>query len=145
MEDCEFPNVSLSIKYSLRDRKNSKESSFGDDTTNGSLGLTQSDGQSRKYVAWSLIPATLLANSAQIVLTFSYLLYNVLFTRLLAAKEWASMSMSFKPLRVTAPRGQQVSSYRLQLPYSYSVPLLGLSTLLHWLVSNSIFLSITAG
>lgn len=45
-----------------------------------------------------------------------------------------------KPLRVTAPQGQQRSTYYLHLPYRYSVPLIVTSALLHWLVSQSIFL-----
>ena len=38
------------------------------------------------------------------------------------------------------PRGLQRSTYRLQLPYKYGLPLLLLSALLHWLVSQSLFL-----
>lgn len=37
--------------------------------------------------------------------------------------------------------GKQRSSYRLQLPYIYGIPLLIISGTLHWLVSQSIFLA----
>ncbi|KAF6815159.1 hypothetical protein CMUS01_12487 [Colletotrichum musicola] len=42
-------------------------------------------------------------------------------------------------------RGQQTSTYRLQLPYRYSSPLLLMSTLLHWLVSTALFVIVTRG
>lgn len=37
--------------------------------------------------------------------------------------------------------GQQRSTYRLQLPYVYGVPLVIISSGLHWLVSQSLFLA----
>lgn len=42
-------------------------------------------------------------------------------------------------LRVTSPKGAQRSTYWLQLPYTYSLPLLILSSLLSWLASQSLF------
>lgn len=42
-------------------------------------------------------------------------------------------------------RGQQIATYRLQLPYKHSVPLLVLSTLGHWLVSNALFVIVSQG
>ena len=44
-------------------------------------------------------------------------------------------------LRVTEPCGLQRSTYYLQLPYLYAIPLLIVSTLLHRLVSQSIFIA----
>lgn len=93
----------------------------------------------------NMITAVLLANSAQIALSLSYFAYNAIFTRLQAETEWNSFSISYQPLRVTNPHGSQVSSYRLQLPYRYSLPLLAISVLLHWLTSNSIYLNIVEG
>ncbi|KAK3069871.1 hypothetical protein LTR53_011458 [Teratosphaeriaceae sp. CCFEE 6253] len=46
-----------------------------------------------------------------------------------------------KPLRVTTPHGQQRTTYYLQLPYTYSLPLIVASGMLHWLISQSIFLA----
>ena len=46
-----------------------------------------------------------------------------------------------KALRVTQPHGAQRSTYFLQLPYRYSIVLLTTSTLLHWLVSQCLFLA----
>ena len=42
-------------------------------------------------------------------------------------------------LRVTSPKGAQRSTCWLQLPYTYSIPLLILFNLLSWLASQSLF------
>lgn len=55
------------------------------------------------------------------------------------------MSIRYKALRVTNPRGQQNSTYFLQLPYRYSVPLLTIAILLHWVLSGCIYLLVTKG
>jgi hypothetical protein len=87
----------------------------------------------------------LLANTPQLVLSMCYMVYNGLFTRMLAEFEWASFSVRAKPLRTSSGRGQQRSSYRLQLPYRFSIPLIVVSWLLHWLYSNAIYVSIYEG
>ena len=60
---------------------------------------------------------------------------------MLLAKEWSGFAQHRKTLRVTSPKGQQRSTYWLQLPYRYSIPLAATSSILHWLVSQSIFLA----
>lgn len=60
---------------------------------------------------------------------------------MLLAEEWSAYGTKKRFLRVTSPTGGQRSTYRLQLPYRYSVPLLIGSSILHWLVSQSIFLA----
>ena len=89
--------------------------------------------------------STLLANSPQILLSVSYFAYNALYTRIQVEKEWNSYSTNYKPLRVTNPKGEQLSTYRLQLPYHYSIPLAAVSILLHWLVSNTIYVFLIEG
>jgi hypothetical protein len=42
-------------------------------------------------------------------------------------------------------RGLQYSTYRLQLPYKYSIPLIIVSIVLHWLLSNSLYLMASGG
>ncbi|RWA10081.1 hypothetical protein EKO27_g5043 [Xylaria grammica] len=96
-------------------------------------------------IPFSLIQGVLLANSPQLLLSFCYLAYNNLFTRLQMAKEWARFGEGYNSLRVTEPRGQQYSTYRLQLPYKYSIPLIVASAALHWLVSNTIFVFVSTG
>ncbi|KAL5041145.1 hypothetical protein BDW71DRAFT_201611 [Aspergillus fruticulosus] len=56
------------------------------------------------------------------------------------AREWNTFSLEPRGLRVSsAPEGQQRTSHFLSLPYQYAVPLMTLSALLHWLISQSIF------
>ncbi|KAI0016513.1 hypothetical protein F4780DRAFT_797808 [Xylariomycetidae sp. FL0641] len=92
-----------------------------------------------------LISAVLIANSPQLLLSFCYLAYNNLFTRLQMAREWAQFSEGYHPLRVTDPKGEQYATYRLQLPYKYSLPLIVLSMFLHWLLSNTIYVLVSTG
>jgi len=87
----------------------------------------------------------MLANTPQLILSICYMVYNGLYTRMLAEFEWASFSTSYQPLRVTNKKGQQRSTYRLQLPYRWSVPLLVVSLLLHWLYSNVLYVSLYEG
>lgn len=87
-----------------------------------------------------IVFAALIANLPQLVLSFTYLLYNALYTCMLLADEWSRYGHSRKALRVSSPIWEQRSTYRLQLPYLYSIPLLAVSTWMHWLVSQSIFL-----
>ena len=81
------------------------------------------------------------ANSPQIICSFLYFLYNGLFTCMLLAEEWNAHASERKFLRVTSPKGRQRSTYRLQLPYRYGIPVLICSSTLQWFVSQSIFLA----
>ena len=91
-------------------------------------------------IAHKLIPMILIANLPQALLSFLYLTYNALFTCMLMAKEWSAFANQRRTLRVTCPVGKQRSTYWLQLPYRYGVPLLVMAVALHWLVSQSLFL-----
>lgn len=82
----------------------------------------------------------MIANTPQLILSFIYLFYNDVFTRMLMSHEWAAFATGRKALRVSRPRGQQRSTFWLQLPFRYSVPMMAAMVLLHWLVSRSIFL-----
>ncbi|PUU77993.1 hypothetical protein B9Z19DRAFT_1144046 [Tuber borchii] len=85
--------------------------------------------------------AILLANLPQTILSFLYLTYNSLFTCMLLGHEWSLFSHHHRTLRVTSPRPGQRSTYWLQIPYTYAIPLMTLSGLLHWLTSQSLFLA----
>lgn len=87
----------------------------------------------------SFAPMILLANLPQVIVSFLYFTYNGLFTCMLVAKEWNNFAHKRKPLRVAYPVEKQRSTFWLQLPYTYSIPLLIMSSVLHWLVSQSIF------
>lgn len=88
-----------------------------------------------------LICSVLLANTPQALVSFLYLLYNGLFTCMHLAHEFSGYAVRRLPLRVTSPTGAQRSTYWLQLPYVYGVPLIAASGTLHWLISQAIFLA----
>jgi hypothetical protein len=58
-----------------------------------------------------------------------------------SSKEWNTYATSKKGLRVTKASGEQRSTYFLQLPYKWALPLIAISTLLHWLLSQTFFLT----
>ncbi|KAF1848866.1 uncharacterized protein K460DRAFT_364812 [Cucurbitaria berberidis CBS 394.84] len=88
-----------------------------------------------------LLANVVLANTPQLILSFLYFSYNALLTAMLMGYEWTTYASKRKGLRVSHhPSGQQRSTYFLQLPYRFGVPLMILSGTLHWLVSQSIFL-----
>ncbi|KAI0389437.1 hypothetical protein F5Y17DRAFT_448925 [Xylariaceae sp. FL0594] len=93
--------------------------------------------------------ASICANAPQLVLSICYFVYNGLFTLLLAEDEWASYgrgtTKKCKTLRVTEKKGEQRSSYRLQLPYRYSLPMMAASTILRWLWSQCVYIAIYNG
>ncbi|KAL4888475.1 hypothetical protein BDV59DRAFT_206058 [Aspergillus ambiguus] len=89
----------------------------------------------------SLIPNILIANLPQTIFSLIYFCTNSVFTTMALAVEWSSYAIHRKGLRVFAsPQGAQRSSYFLSLPYRYAVPFMALSTVLHWLISQSLFL-----
>ncbi|KAF2214466.1 hypothetical protein CERZMDRAFT_37887, partial [Cercospora zeae-maydis SCOH1-5] len=93
-----------------------------------------------KEGAKGLIAAILLVNTPQMVLSCCYMAYNGLFTFMQMAHEYSGYAVQRKSLRVTQPRGEQRSTYWLQLPYKYSLPLLITTAVMHWLISQSLFL-----
>ncbi|KAI0864851.1 hypothetical protein F4860DRAFT_501026 [Xylaria cubensis] len=94
---------------------------------------------------FTLVNSVLLANTPQLLLTFCYFTYNNIFTQLYSAQEWAQFGYGFFPLRVTDPKGHQLSTYRLQLPYRYSLSLMAVSIFLHWVLANTIYVLISVG
>ena len=104
------------------------------------FGIGKANPNSKVYVNISSVAGNiLLVNTPQLLVSLLYVLYNSLFTSMLLSLEWTSYARSRRSLRVTIPSGRQRSSYFLQLPYRYSVTLMIASSLLHWLVSQSIF------
>lgn len=88
-----------------------------------------------------LLSAVALSNTPQALFSVIYLVYNNLLTCMLMEHEWNDYAHYRKPLRVSSPRGTQRSTYWLQLPYSYALPLVAASGLSHWLISQSLFLA----
>jgi len=92
----------------------------------------------------AIVAATLIANTPQLVLSFLYMTLNGLVTSMFLAQEWSGYAVSRKGLRVSKPSSPQRRTYFLQLPYRVAAPLILLSLLLHWLVSQSIFLAVVS-
>ena len=87
-----------------------------------------------------LMGSVLLTNTPQIILSYIYTAYNAVLTSMLSHAELLGYSTKQRGLRVTEPAGAQRSSYYLSLPYRFSIPLIIASALLHWLISQSIFM-----
>lgn len=88
----------------------------------------------------AIFSMVLLANLPQLLVSVAYFLLNALLTVMLGAVEYNNYAQVRKALRVSWPQGgAQRSTYYLSLPYKYSIPLLIVSAVLHWLVSQSLF------
>ncbi|KAF8241402.1 hypothetical protein K440DRAFT_591950 [Wilcoxina mikolae CBS 423.85] len=87
-----------------------------------------------------LFRAVLLANTPQLLFSILYLIYNAIFTSILMGREWNRYAYFRKSLRVSDPAIGQRSTYWLHVPFRYGIPLMILSGLLHWLISQSLFL-----
>ncbi|KAH8664405.1 hypothetical protein BX600DRAFT_498192 [Xylariales sp. PMI_506] len=111
---------------------------FGDSSGNPAAHVDSLLGDLQSNVSLLAI----LANIPQVVLSMCYLVYNGLFTRMCSEYEWATYSVRYQPLRVSSRKGLQRSTYRLQLPYHWTFPLLVVSTILHWLFSNCLYVFI---
>ena len=95
----------------------------------------------RMIRAQGTLSNVLIANSGQAVLSFLYFTCNGLLTTMFLSHEWSSYAIQRKGLRVSSkPHGQQRSTYFLQLPFRYAIPMMICGTVLHWLASQSIFL-----
>lgn len=108
--------------------------------------MVQVPGEYHSDPSTGLAAHVLLANTPQLLLSLLYLLYNDLFTRIQLNAEWLAFSLRSRRrrgLRVTTPipHTAQRSTRFLQLPLLLSGVLMTASALLHWLTSQSIFLT----
>ena len=98
------------------------------------------DVQAAQHQKRELIIYILIANMPQLIMSLLYFSYNNLFTRMMSAVEWNRFAHERKGIRVSSkPKGTQRSRYFLQLPYRISIPLIIVSTAMHWLISQSLF------
>ncbi|KAM7207248.1 hypothetical protein V8F20_002310 [Naviculisporaceae sp. PSN 640] len=89
----------------------------------------------------AFIALSVIANAPQILVSLVYFTCNGLFTSISTAREWARFAHQRKGLRVSSdPVGAQRSQYFLQLPFRFSIPLIILSSVTHWLVGQSFYL-----
>lgn len=73
------------------------------------------------------------------IISLLYITFNALLSCLLVSDEWASYHKTRKTLRVSFPEGIQRSSYFISMPLRYGVPVTISMALLHWTVSQSVF------
>jgi len=88
-----------------------------------------------------LIANVLIANLPQFLLSIIYIFYNSMLSTFLVQYEFSLMYKKRKPLRVSEPVGLQRSSYFISLPLRYGIPLYLTSGIMHWLISQSLFLA----
>ncbi|KAL4907877.1 hypothetical protein BDW74DRAFT_189275 [Aspergillus multicolor] len=88
-----------------------------------------------------LIPNVLIANAPQLIYSGLYFMTNSILTNMALASEWTNLSLHRKGLRVsTKPVGAQRRTRFLSLPFRIGIPLMVISGVLHWLMSQSLFL-----
>ena len=107
------------------------------------VGLQALDSRTLITGNWptSLIGNTLIANLPQLIYSVIYFALNSIITTMTMASEWSQYAVQPKGLRVSShPQMSQRSTYFLSLPYRYALPLIGTSGILHWLISQSLFL-----
>lgn len=136
--------VLLSIGYGQIQRHNTPISALGFGKMNPSAlvngwGIIQMTDPGK-----AIASAIIVANLPQAILSFLYLNLNGLVTSMWLSSEWLDYARERKTLRVSKPVGDQRCNYFLQLPYRVGVPLMVLSGVLHWLVSQSFFLAVVA-
>lgn len=88
----------------------------------------------------NIFAAATVINLPQIGFSLFYFIFNATLTMMYTAHEWGRFTTQRKALRVSSPKGDQRATYWLQLPWSYSIPLIVTSGSLHWLLSRSIYL-----
>ncbi|KAJ2982676.1 hypothetical protein NUW58_g6394 [Xylaria curta] len=88
-----------------------------------------------------LLINVLIINSPQLLFSVLYTAYSAVLTTFLVQREFSLLFSQRKALRVSEPVGIQRSSYFISLPFRYGIPLNLMSALLHWLISQSFFIS----
>ena len=106
---------------------------FGQVTSSNLIDMHRSNSDLMYFV--------LLANLPQALLSVCYLLYNGAFTCMLMEQEFQTYARRPRRLRVSLPADGQKSTYYLQLPFRYAIPLILASGLMHWLISQSLFIA----
>jgi hypothetical protein len=90
-----------------------------------------------------LLSMVTVANLPQVIVSCLYFAYNTVYTSMVSADEFSRFGSHRKALRTTNPRGEQRSTYWLSLPWTYALPIAATSSVLHWLISQSLFIART--
>ncbi|KAI8722701.1 hypothetical protein NCS52_00414600 [Fusarium sp. LHS14.1] len=86
-----------------------------------------------------ILAAVVVANLPQMIFSVITFSLNNLLTVIYTAQEWENFSRQRKTLRASEPKGEQRSTYFLQLPYRIAVPFNVATGVISWLLSNSVF------
>lgn len=97
-------------------------------------------GGEAAYDDLSITGGAALVNLPQFLVSAAYLIYNSTFTSICSSVEYCRYATQAKALRVSNPVGEQRSTYWLSLPYRYSLPLMFIMFVLHWMISQSLYL-----
>ncbi|KAI9765213.1 MAG: hypothetical protein M1840_007705 [Geoglossum simile] len=92
--------------------------------------------------ASGLITTSIIANTPQVVLSAWYLMFSGALTAMLVGQQWNRFGApEGQALRVSEPRKgtSQLGIYALGMPAAYALSSMSLTSLLHWLASQSIF------
>jgi hypothetical protein len=88
-----------------------------------------------------VLQLVLIINTPQLILSIMYVIYNGVYTSICGSIEWSSFRLKRKGIRVSGhQQGRQRSTYFLQIPYRFSLPIMLIFATLHLLVSQSFFL-----
>jgi hypothetical protein len=98
------------------------------------IGLPRTDPE-------GVIVNVLVANLPRFLLSILYIFYNSILSTFLVQPEFSLMYKKRKTLRVSEPTGIQRSSCFISLPLRYGIPLYLTSGIMHWLISQSLFLA----
>ncbi|KAH9898808.1 hypothetical protein F4778DRAFT_782912 [Xylariomycetidae sp. FL2044] len=87
-----------------------------------------------------IVPNILVSNVPQVFFSILYLAYNDLYSKIHMAADFNEHSKRAMGLRVTEkPRGAQLETHFFHLPIHWALPVMGTSSLLHWLTSQGLF------
>ncbi|ETS81121.1 hypothetical protein PFICI_06123 [Pestalotiopsis fici W106-1] len=111
---------------------------FGQASTQATISVGKGSGPGESL---GVVRSTLIANVPQVAVTYVYVACNSVLTSMLAHHEISSYAVRDRGLRVSFPRRHtaQRGTYFLQLPWKFAIPLMTISTVLHWCLSQSLF------
>ena len=118
---------------------------FGQYNAAATLNIFYSDDPSNEEFSSNslLLAMVFVANLPQVIVSCLYFAYNTIYTSMVSADEWSRFTAHRKVLRTTDPQGEQRSTYWLSLPWTYAITLAIATSVLHWLISQSLFISRT--
>jgi hypothetical protein len=87
----------------------------------------------------SAVLMAILANLPQVILAGIYVVYLGIMSSMFIAADWSTFAFKKQTLMVSSPVGKQRGSWLLSAPLGYGIGLLAVHTMLHWFVSQSIF------